>query len=58
MEVKIAQNVMAAVEIDGELIANFDNSATYESISDNEAFFYIKNLTNNKEIKIRFLKKS
>jgi len=56
MEVKLQEKVKAAVEIDGQLFVNFENSAVYEHISNEEAFIYIKSVVDNKEIKIRFLK--
>lgn len=56
MELKLADKVKAAVELNGELIINMDNSSVYESIEKEEMFLYIKS-TDGKEIKIRFLKK-
>jgi hypothetical protein len=58
MELKLQPNVKAAVELDGQIIINIDNSVVYENIGKEEAFLYIKTLTEdpNKEIKIRFLK--
>jgi len=56
MEVKLQEKIKAAVEIDGQLVVNFDNSMVYENIDKEEAFLYIKTIDNTKEIKIRFLK--
>lgn len=58
MELKIADKVKAAVEIDNQLIVGLDNSVVFENIGDNEAFIFIKSTVDNKEIKIRFLKKT
>jgi hypothetical protein len=62
MELKIADKIKAAVEVDGELLINLENSEVYESINKDEAFIYIKNTLDEpgkpgREIKIRFLKK-
>jgi hypothetical protein len=56
MEVKLQEKIKAAVEIDGSLSINFDNSLVYENIGNEEAFIYIKSSVDNKEIKIRFIK--
>lgn len=56
MELKLAEKVKAAVELNGEVVINMDNSSVYESIEKEEMFLYIKS-TDGKEIKIRFLKK-
>lgn len=56
MELKLAEKVKAAVELDGQVVINMDNSSVYESIEKEEMFLYIKS-TDGKEIKIRFLKK-
>lgn len=58
MELKLAENVKAAVEIDGQPSINLENSMVYENVGTSEAFIYIKSTDGtNKEIKIRFLKK-
>jgi hypothetical protein len=62
MEVKLSDKVKAAVEVDGVVIINAENSQVYESIEKEEAFIYIKNTLDEpgkpgREIKIRFLKK-
>lgn len=57
MELKLNEKVKAAVEVDGQVIVNIENSIVYESIENEEAFIYIKNIEGTKEIKIRFLKK-
>ena len=58
MELKLSDKVKAAVEVNGQAVINVDNSVVYESIGDEEAYIYIKSTTgDNKEIKIRFLKK-
>jgi len=58
MELKLSDKIIAAVEVNGELIVNFENSAVYENIGKEEAFLYIKStVEGGKEIKIRFLKK-
>jgi len=57
MELKLSEKVKAAVELNGEIVINMENSAVYESIEKEEAFIYIKSKTEEgKEIKIRFLK--
>ena len=61
MELKLQEKVKAAVEINGELLINFDNCLVYENINKEEAFFYIKTIPDPstgicKEIKIRFIK--
>jgi hypothetical protein len=56
MELKLEPTVKAAVELNGEVIINMENSLVYENIGDTEMFLYIKS-TDGKEIKIRFLKK-
>jgi hypothetical protein len=57
MELKINDKIKAAVELDGEVIINMENSSVYESIGKEEAFIYIKSKETAKEIKVRFLKK-
>jgi len=57
MELKINDKIKAAVELDGEVIINMENSSVYESVGKEEAFIYIKSKETGKEIKIRFLKK-
>jgi len=57
MEVKLSDKIVAAVEINGELLINFDNCLVYENIGTEDAFLYIKSVSDNKEVKIRFLKK-
>ena len=54
-ELKLQDKVKAAVEINGEVIINMDNSLVYENIGNEEAFFYIKS-NDGKEVKIRFMK--
>lgn len=56
MELKIAEKIKAAVELNGEVIINMENSSVYENIGTEEMFLYIKS-TDGKEIKIRFMKK-
>ncbi len=55
-ELKLQEKVKAAVEVNGEVIINMENSQVFENIGDEEAFFYIKS-NDGKEIKIRFTKK-
>lgn len=57
MELKVNDKIKAAVELNGEVVINADNSIVYEEIGDKEAFIYIKSKVTDKEIKIRFLKK-
>jgi hypothetical protein len=59
MQLKFNEKVKAAVEVDGQIIINMENSQVYESIENEEAFIYIKTIdpSTNKEVKIRFLKK-
>jgi len=59
MELKLNEKVQAAVEVDGQVIINMENSQVFESIEKEEAFIYIKNIDPStlKEVKIRFLKK-
>ena len=62
MKLKLADNVKANVEIDDVLVINMENSLVYESIESEEAFIYIKSVSDKpdepiKEVKIRFLKK-
>jgi len=60
MELKLNEKVQAAVEVDGQIIINMENSQVYESIDKEEAFIYIKSIidpSTTKEVKIRFLKK-
>lgn len=54
-ELKLQDKVKAAVEVNGEIIINMDNSLVYENIGNEEAFFYIKS-NDGKEVKIRFMK--
>lgn len=56
MELKLAEKIKAAVELNGEVIINMENSQVFENIGNEEAFFYIKS-NDGKEIKIRFSKK-
>ena len=55
-ELKLQDKVKAAVEVNGEVIINMENSQVFENIGAEEAFFYIKS-NDGKEIKIRFSKK-
>lgn len=58
MELKIADKILAAVEVNGELVVNFENSVVYENIGEDEAFLYIRsNAPEGKEVKMRFVKK-
>jgi hypothetical protein len=57
MELKLSDKVKAAVEVDGQIVINIENSEVYENIGKEEAFLYIKSTIDNKQIKIRFLKK-
>lgn len=61
MELKLADKIKAAVEVDGVVLINMENSQVFESIENEEAFFYIKNTLDEpgkpgREIKIRFSK--
>ena len=56
MELKLQDKIRAAVEVDGQIVINIENSVVYESIEDKEAYLYIKAVDGTKEIKIRFLK--
>lgn len=56
MELKLQPDIRAAVEIDGVVSIDFANSLVYEKIENEEAFFYIKNADDSKQIKIKFLK--
>jgi hypothetical protein len=56
MELKLQDKIKAAVEVDGQVVINMENSLVYESIENEEAFIYIKSKEGSKEIKIRFLK--
>jgi hypothetical protein len=56
MELKLQPEIRAAVEIDGTLAIDFNNSMVYENIDKEEAFFYIKTPDDSKQIKIRFVK--
>lgn len=57
MELKLADKIKAAVEVDGAVIIKMENSQVFESIEREEAFFYIKSTDETgKEIKIRFSK--
>lgn len=56
MELKLQPEIKAAVEIDGTLIIDFNNSVVYETIEGEEAFFYIKTPDDSKQIKVRFVK--
>jgi hypothetical protein len=58
MELKLAKDIKAAVELDGQAVISLENSIVYESIDTNgEAFIYIKSTIEGKELKIRFVKK-
>lgn len=56
MDLKFEKNVKVSVEIDGKPFIKIDEGIFYQNIKDKEAFFYIKNTDENKEIKIKFLK--
>ena len=57
-ELKLVDKIKAAVEVDGQVIINMENSQVFENIGNEEAFLFIKsNDGKGKEIKIRFLKK-
>jgi len=55
MELKLTEKVKAAVEVDGQVIINMENSTVFENIGKDEAFLFIKS-NDGKEVKIRFLK--
>jgi hypothetical protein len=62
MEVKQNEKVKAAVEINGQVIINMENSQVFETINKEEAFFYISSVPDPStgevnSVKIRFLKK-
>jgi hypothetical protein len=58
MELKLVKNIMAAIEINSELLVNFENSVVYENIGEEEVFLYIRsNTPEGKEVKMRFIKK-
>ena len=55
MQLKINENIKAAVEVNGALIINIENSTVYDNIENNEAYIYIR-AYDGTEIKIRFVK--
>jgi hypothetical protein len=62
MELKQNEKIKAAVEVNGTVIINMDNSQVYETIEKDEAFIYISSLPDPStgefnSVKIRFLKK-
>lgn len=62
MELKLNEKVKAAVEVDGQVIINMENSQVYETIGTDEAYVYITTIPDPstgefRSIKIRFLKK-
>jgi len=62
MELKLNEKVQAAVEIDGTVIINMENSQVFETIEKEEAFIYIStppdpSTGDFRSVKIRFLKK-
>ena len=56
MELKLQPDIKAAVEMDGALQIDFNNSLVYESIENEEAFLFVKSPDDSKQIKIRFVK--
>ena len=66
MELKLNEKIKAAVEVNGEVIINMENSQVYETIEKDEAFIYVKSIllpdpstgeSKEIEVKVRFLKK-
>ena len=56
MELKLQENIKAAVEVDGEVIINMENSTVYfDNSIDEDMYLYIKS-SEGKEIKIRLAK--
>ena len=55
MNLKLAKDVKAAVEINGHVFISFENNNLYEYIDENEALIYIKSNDGN-EIKIKIVK--
>jgi hypothetical protein len=55
MELKLQEKIKAAIEIDGNIIINMENSQVFAHIADDQAFFYIKS-NDGKEVKLRFIK--
>ena len=56
MELKLQPEIKAAIDVDGSLIIDFNNSMVYENIENEEAFLFVKSLDDSKQIKIRFIK--
>jgi len=55
MELKLQENIKAAVEVDGKVIINVENSTVYFDTMDEDMFIYVKS-SEGKEIKIKFKK--
>jgi hypothetical protein len=53
MELKLQENVKAAIEVDGVIVTSLDNSTVYANWEANEGFIQVKS-TDGKEVKIRF----
>jgi len=56
MKLKFEEDIKVAVEVDGKPFITSEEGILYQNVGDNEAFLYIKNAEENKEIKIRFAK--
>jgi len=58
MELKLQENIKAAVEVDGEVIINMENSTVYfDNSVDEDMYLYIKS-SEGKEIKVRLAKEA
>jgi hypothetical protein len=56
MKLKFEEDLKVAVEIDGKPFITLEEGILYQHIGDDEAFFYIKNSEETKEIKIKIIK--
>jgi len=56
MKLKFEEDIKVAVEIDGKPFITLEEGILYEYVGDDEAYLYIKNTDENKEIKIKIIK--
>jgi len=57
MKLKFEEDIKVAVEVDGKPFISMEEGILFEHVGDNEAFLYIKNEDESKQIKIKIEKK-
>lgn len=56
MKLKFEEKIKVAVEVDGKPFISSEEGVLFQHIGDDEAFLYIKNMDETKEIKVKITK--